>query len=259
MLDKDNRSPRLVMVACTPYRIYPPPSRHHSYIYSTFCWWQGAHIYECFLFSSLRIVTVSQFPDSQFPRVLQFPGSQVARKGLHTSKDGAALVYKKMLGPFLDLHALVLVEYEKIAMRDADMLGRDTPHEINDLFDITAPAAVRREASGDTETGKRLTSFLKFDDPQSPTGRLVGGINAGVMVMKPDAEAWANMHADIIRIENKTAMSIIDGPGTKSTQPEHEYLSRFYNEEWTALGVEYNIQVCLKFYDMLKHVRAKYA
>ena len=131
-------------------------------------------------------------------------------------------------GVFTKLHALNLIEFDKIVLLDLDLLVRES---IDDLFDRPTPSAMRRHASGDFVDQELIKASCFLDD----RGHLFSGINAGVMVMRPSAQDFEEMVEEIK--DDKEIPHYL-----RSGQPEQDYLTRFYRNEWHHLSVRYNYQ-----------------
>mgnify|MGYP005645912533 FL=1 len=141
----------------------------------------------------------------------------------------------RFAGVFTKLHALNLVEYDKVLMLDIDLVIIHCPDE---LFELEAPAALRRgihhHEHGALIDGRRWFTGEEFDWVQS------GGINAGVMLLEPNAE----VHMRALReVKIPWHPSHIPGNG-----PEQDYLSRLYAHAWHHLSVKWNWQLHQMFH-----------
>jgi hypothetical protein len=138
-------------------------------------------------------------------------------------------------GVFTKLHALGLVEYDKVLMLDIDLAIIDCPDE---LFELQAPAALRRgihhHEHGALIDGRRWFAGEEFDWVQC------GGINAGVMLLEPNAEVYVRALREVLCPWHP---SHIPGNG-----PEQDYLSRFYAHAWHHLSVTWNWQLHQMFH-----------
>ena len=130
-------------------------------------------------------------------------------------------------GVFTKFHVLNLTQYAKVVMLDADLLVR---RNIDCLFKKNTPAALFRGASADYPDDTRIPRDRFFDH----RGRLVSGINAGVMVLKPSAEEFAAIIDDLTNGKRRREH--------RSRMPEQDYLTRFYAGRWWSLGVKFNFQ-----------------
>lgn len=148
------------------------------------------------------------------------------------SNDGCSTM--RFANVFTKLRVLDLVEYAKILMMDIDLLVREN---IDDLFDLPAPAAMVRGPSVGYEHGARVDGrrfFVGRRTDRYSWGQ-ASGINAGVMLLRPDAEVFQQMLAEV---EDASHPGHIRGNG-----PEQDYLSRFYAGDWRHLSVAYNFQL----------------
>ena len=129
---------------------------------------------------------------------------------------------------FTKLWCLTYTEFDKVLFLDTDLLVR---RPIDHLFNRQAPAALRRQARGDGKDNEKINGDEFFFDD----GSLAGGINAGVMLLKPKANDFENI---------SRCIALEDAPcHSPSTQPEQDFLTMYYGPEWWSLGVEYNYQL----------------
>lgn len=138
---------------------------------------------------------------------------------------------------FTKLRVLELTEYAKVLMLDADLLVRQN---IDDLFDLEAPAALSRGPWSGYKHGDRIMGKYFFwghlaQSTYAYSWGQSGGINAGVMLLKPDADTF---HLCLQEVSDDNHPSHIKGNG-----PEQDYLSRFYADTWSHLDVAYNFQL----------------
>lgn len=122
---------------------------------------------------------------------------------------------------FTKMNMFTLIEYDKIIMLDTDML---ILKNIDHLFKLNAPAA-----SSSRITIKHNTKIPK--DRIIKNGKIVGRINAGLMVLKPSINTFNFILKDIL--ENKQ----ID------IKHEQDYLSLYYANDWTYIFFIYNYEV----------------
>ena len=123
---------------------------------------------------------------------------------------------------FTKLRCLELVQYEKIILLDLDMI---ICRNIDHLFRLEAPAACLKRYN--LPYGKKITPNLICDG-----SKLVGSINAGLMLLKPDLSEWNVIQADIKH-----------NPQLKKYKyPEQDYLSLRYCDKWTSITFNYNFQ-----------------
>lgn len=136
---------------------------------------------------------------------------------------------------FTKLRALELVDFEKILMLDIDTLVR---RNIDELFELKPPAAMRRGASGQFKTGDSLDGsafFMGQDDSTWSWGQGTG-INAGVMLLQPNQWVFNDMQAELSE-PNHPEHCVGNGP-------EQDYVSRYWADSpWKHIGVEYNFQI----------------
>ena len=146
-------------------------------------------------------------------------------------------------GVFTKLHALGLTAYEKVLLLDIDITIFDN---IDALFNLKTPAALWRGQGQTREHGYRIDGRCFFGGPDNDWGQ-TGGINAGVMLLAPDAE----IHQRALReVEAPSHPERIAGAG-----PEQDYLSRLFAHEWKHLSVLYNFQIHHVYYSLELAVR----
>lgn len=145
---------------------------------------------------------------------------------------------------FTKLRVLGLTQYEKVLMMDIDLVVLSN---IDNLFRLSAPAALRRGmndgrwqlSTGDPIDGKPFFGGRDASAPKWSWGQGTG-INAGVMLLQPDEEVLANM---LLEISEPNHPSHARGNG-----PEQDYLSRYWADSWSYIGVEYNFQLHQMFF-----------
>ena len=131
-------------------------------------------------------------------------------------------------GVFTKLHALSLVEYQKVLLLDIDLAILD---RIDPLFELPAPAALWRGQSQDPcHHGIKVDGRLFFGGSDVDWGQ-TGGINAGVMLLAPN---WSDYQRALREVCAPTHPERIPGAG-----PEQDYLSRFYAPHWTHISVQF--------------------
>jgi len=144
---------------------------------------------------------------------------------------------------FTKLRALELVQFEKVLMMDIDLL---VTGNIDELFKLRAPAALRRgmnDSRWPLKTGDHIDGRAFFGGKDSNSKWSWGqgtGINAGVMLLQPDKEVFEQM-LDEIQEPNHPSH-------TRGNGPEQDYLSRYWADQWTYVGVEYNYQLHQMFF-----------
>ena len=121
----------------------------------------------------------------------------------------------RFAGTFTKLHAVRLVEFYKVLMLDADMIIRQN---VDHLFNRACPAALRRDAGGNTADGAHIYGSR---------------INAGVVLLKPCTVEYFKMLDDL-----RTPHSKED----KTGMPEQDFLGRWYQGQWLNLDVKFNYQ-----------------
>lgn len=123
---------------------------------------------------------------------------------------------------FTKLECLSLVRYDKIILLDLDMI---IAKNIDHLFKLEAPAACLKRFH--YPYGKKIPAHMICDG-----NKLVGSINAGLMLLKPDKNEWEKIKKDIT---NNTQIN-------KYKYPEQDYLSLRYCGRWTSITFNYNFQ-----------------
>lgn len=128
----------------------------------------------------------------------------------------------RFIDVFTKLECLALVQYQKIILLDLDMI---ITKNIDHLFKLNAPAACLKKYY--VPYGKIIPSNMICVG-----NKLVGSINAGLMLLEPNINEWDDIKKDI----------------SKSTQinkykyPEQDYLSLRYCGKWTSITFNYNFQ-----------------
>jgi len=155
---------------------------------------------------------------------------------------------------FNKLHLFGLTQYDKVCMLDIDML---VTKNIDDVFDVSAPAAMRRNHAKITACPEQNEpihggSFFYGGDPNATfdntrddrykTWYQSGGINAGIMVFRPNQATLDNM---LQEVRDPNHPSHMQCPG-----PEQDYLTRYFADQWSNLAVEYNFQLHQLFFGL---------
>ena len=140
-------------------------------------------------------------------------------------------------GVFTKLHALNLLSYDKVLMMDIDVVIVKCPDE---LFKVNTPAAMRRGNSSNVH-GKPMHG-RSFFGGQSDGWSQIAGINAGIMLLKPNKEDFEQM---LLEVCSERHPERIAGGG-----PEQDYLSRYYASKWHHISLLYNFQPHHVFYAM---------
>lgn len=132
----------------------------------------------------------------------------------------------RFTGVFTKLNCLKYTEYDKVLMLDLDMF---VLKNMDHLFNLPAPAAMARGPNW--KTGQKYAKgFISIKDNE-----VKGGMNAGLMLLHPDMDEF-----DLILDEiSKTLPYKIDNP-------EQDYLSYRYRDQWTQIDSRYNLQIKLK-------------
>ena len=114
------------------------------------------------------------------------------------------------------------------------------------LFDLNAPAAMWRGQTQPTEHGFPIDGRCFFGGHDANWGQ-TGGINAGVMLLAPDAVVYQRA---LQEVKAPSHPERIAGAG-----PEQDYLSRFFAAHWTHISVLYNFQLHQMFYALQAAVK----
>jgi len=122
---------------------------------------------------------------------------------------------------FTKLECLSLIQYNKIILLDLDML---ITQNIDHLFKLSPPAACLKRYN--YSYGKIIPA-----DMMCKNGKLIGSINAGLMLFKPDKKELSTIKEDI---NCKQIHSF--------KYPEQDYLSLRYCGKWTSITFNYNYQ-----------------
>jgi len=123
---------------------------------------------------------------------------------------------------FTKLYVLSLEQYDKILLLDLDMI---VAKNIDHLFRLEAPAACIKHYY--VPYGQKIPSDLICDGD-----KLVGSINAGLILLKPDLSEWNDIQTDIQTNKKMQTYKF----------PEQEYISLRYCKNWTSITFNYNFQ-----------------
>ena len=123
---------------------------------------------------------------------------------------------------FTKLTCLELISYDKIILLDLDMI---ICRNIDHLFNLDPPAASIKHHN--LAFGQKINPHMICQG-----AKLVGSINAGLMLLKPDLTEWTEIKSDI---KNNTQLQ-------KYKYPEQDYLSLRYCNKWTSITFNYNFQ-----------------
>ena len=122
---------------------------------------------------------------------------------------------------FTKLEILSLAQYDKILWLDTDII---VMKNIDQLFKLKPPAAVVKHYY--VAYGKKIPSKLICQD-----NKLTHGINAGVILLKPDEKELDLIKQDIIKEQKESFKA-----------PEQDYLSVRYCQDWTSITFNFNFQ-----------------
>eukprot|EP00438_Fugacium_kawagutii_P018030 Skav216299 [mRNA] locus=scaffold494:135540:149103:- [translate_table: standard] len=148
----------------------------------------------------------------------------------------------RFIDVFTKLRVLEQEDFEKVLFLDLDLLVRDCGTSLAKLFQLRAPAAMKRGAPIPSH-GARVPYAWIWGHPTRRQGDLLpqhqqaSGINAGVMLLKPDRTILNEMISEV---------HDYDHPQHYGTyMPEQEYMSRFYGtfDQWTHLSCNFNFEI----------------
>lgn len=135
-------------------------------------------------------------------------------------------------GIFTKLRLFGLCEYSKVVFLDLDIFPR---RSIDHLFELEAPAAMLKATGyfwqpqhSECLDGRRFFPTESWNCPH-------GGINAGIMVLVPDAEVEALMEKEVTDMWHPEHIY--------AQGPEQEYLSRFFADRWRHIHSRFNFQI----------------
>lgn len=138
---------------------------------------------------------------------------------------------------FTKLHLYNLTEYDKVMLFDIDYFALKN---MDHLFDLETPAAHFRNIK--LPHGKKVPKGLITIDKN----RIKGGVNAGLMLLKPNKNEFNDIIEDI-----NSDLSY------KLKSPEQDYLSYRYKDNWThidfAYGCKFDIQKQMSMYNYSIH------
>lgn len=123
---------------------------------------------------------------------------------------------------FTKLECFSLIQYDKVILLDLDMI---VTRNMDHLFKLDAPAACLKKYF--VTYGKKIPSNMICQN-----GKLVGSINAGLMLLEPNLDEWNTIKSDI----NKNVQI------AKYKYPEQDYLSLRYCNKWISITFNYNFQ-----------------
>lgn len=128
----------------------------------------------------------------------------------------------RFIDVFTKLQCLTLIDYAKIIMLDLDMI---IAKNIDHLFELNSPAACIKKY--DVKYGRKIPSKLICRG-----NKLVGSINAGLMLLEPSLTEYESIVEDISKNEQIFSFKY----------PEQDYLSLRYCDQWTSIPFNYNFQ-----------------
>ncbi|CAE7505117.1 unnamed protein product [Symbiodinium pilosum] len=155
--------------------------------------------------------------------------------------DGVSALYTtkgtRFDGVFTKLSAWKLVEYDKVILLDIDTLPLKP---LSALFELEPPAALVR-GSSDMEHGAVIDGRCFFSEGDGEPGGWLqsGGINAGVILLRPSLTIFEQMLSEVTSQHHPAHIA---GNG-----PEQDYLTRFFaarvDTPWRHIDVSYNFQL----------------
>lgn len=154
-------------------------------------------------------------------------------------------------GVFTKLRAWGLEEYDKVLLLDLDVIPLKP---LDSLFELRPPAALVRGNSHELPNGARVDGrrFFAGEDcePMFAWGQS-GGINAGVILLRPCRSTLARM---VSEVGSENHPEHIPGNG-----PEQDYLTRFFaSAPWHSLHVAWNYQLHHVFFALEKALTCRW-
>lgn len=151
----------------------------------------------------------------------------------------------RFIDVFTKLRALQLDDFDKVLLLDLDILVRDgcaPGGNIDSLFSLKPPAAMKR---GDPvpQHGEEVPYSKLWGHPtrrrgdELPPHQQASGINAGVMLFRPDREIFAQIDHEVHDWFHP------EHYGTY--MPEQEYISRLFGtfDRWTHISCRFNFEI----------------
>ena len=129
---------------------------------------------------------------------------------------------------FTKLRVMELVEFRRIVLLDADMMVKGGT--VDEMFDVEVPAALFR-GRRDHTPGKARPQNTYYNS----TGKLIGGINAGAIVLEPSKAEFKQMQNALRHRGHRCHVP--------SNQPEQDFLTRWYDKRWRGLNAKFNYQL----------------
>eukprot|EP00930_Biecheleria_cincta_P089523 TRINITY_DN78850_c0_g1_i1.p1 TRINITY_DN78850_c0_g1~~TRINITY_DN78850_c0_g1_i1.p1 ORF type:complete len:546 (-),score=97.69 TRINITY_DN78850_c0_g1_i1:29-1666(-) len=151
----------------------------------------------------------------------------------------------RFIDVFTKLRALQLDDFDKVLLFDLDILVRDgcaPENNIDSLFSLKPPAAMKRGAPVPRH-GEEVPYSMLWGHPTRrrgdglPPHQQASGINAGVMLFRPDREVFAQIDHEV------HDWSHPEHYGTY--MPEQEYISRLFGtfDQWTHISCKFNFEI----------------
>lgn len=148
----------------------------------------------------------------------------------------------RFIDVFTKLRVLEQEDFEKVLFLDLDLLVRDTGASLAKLFELRTPAAMKRGAPIPSHGAAVPYSWI-WGHPTRRQGDLLpqhqqaSGINAGVMLLKPDKAVLNEMISEVHDYDHPQHY--------RTYMPEQEYISRFYGtfDQWTHLSCNFNFEI----------------
>ena len=153
----------------------------------------------------------------------------------------------RFLEVFTKLRAMEMEEFEKVLCLDIDMLVRLPPERselkpLDFLFSLDAPAAMKRGDPCPAHGAKVSYCDLwahsgRRVEEKIPAHQQASGINAGVMLLEPNAETVREMEMELLDWYHPEHYA--------TYMPEQEYLTRFFGtfSHWTHISCAYNFEI----------------
>ena len=229
-------------------------TRHHRYAYVTTLWGTGIKFSLAALVLGQALSNVSKHArvllhtNTVPPTCLQVLSKLWELKlvdhiepseGLFsTGKTGS-----RFTGVFNKLHALNLVNFDKVLLLDIDLTVLGCP---DPLFNLDAPAALWRGQGQDIPHGCKISGRCFFGGPKDDWQQ-TNGINAGVVLLEPNARNFAFCKEEVTSPMHPERIA---GSG-----PEQDVLSRFFAAYWTHISVDYNFQIHHLWFALVNSVK----
>lgn len=151
----------------------------------------------------------------------------------------------RFIDVFTKLRALQLVSLDKVMLLDLDMLVRRPAQGgrcLTSVFELRTPAAMKRgnpvPRHGDPVSFRDVWEHpTRRQGDKLPPHQQASGINAGVMLLKPDTAVFEQMEAELRDWHHPEHYA--------TYMPEQEYLGRFYGtfDQWTHMHCRFNFEI----------------